>query len=34
MNDAWDKYVKWLFLFAAMYFLGHMVFAVVQYVVS
>lgn len=29
-EDKWDKYVKWLLLFAALYFLGHIFAAAVQ----
>ena len=29
-EDKWDKYVKWILLFAALYFLGHIFAAAVQ----
>jgi len=26
-QDPWDKYIKWVLLFAALYFLGHIAYA-------
>lgn len=26
-HDPWDKYIRWVLLFAALYFLGHITYA-------
>jgi len=33
-QDPWDKYIKWVLLFAALYFLGHIAYALADTVVQ